>query len=398
MGKILIPIISLFLFSVLNIQAEGIEEMMIREDYIKSSLVVVSPGPHLYSAGGHLALRMRCDVQDVDYIYEFDGVTAPGHSMMTDYLCGKLEGSYIRREASDFFSEIKDEKRETTEYDLNLSPMQEIRLWQVADESVDNPGQYFFSPEQNNCCSMIMRLLDNSVSENSAPIISVPGIVQDSHRDNMEDFFWARPWTGLFWDIILGTEMDKERDTAELIYPKVLGSRLTKVTNPETGTPIISGREMPVGFDLEKPGFFTPQLCFIILLIGALILTYLNHKGRMIEAGIYFDIILFSVISGAGILLWGIFIASWFSVVTSWNILLLVFTPFQLPIFLLRKKRIGKNCILLQCAVYVILTSGVFWEEQIRLYGLWLFIAVAGIRSLNLLFSRQPDLTIAKLR
>lgn len=81
-------------------------DLMQEDDYIKASLIILSPGEALYSVGGHLALRMSCPIQNVDYIYEFDASLNQNESVVFNFLNGNLKGKYVRLYTSDFFGNV----------------------------------------------------------------------------------------------------------------------------------------------------------------------------------------------------------------------------------------------------------------------------------------------------
>ena len=49
---------------------DDIMAVMNHPEYIEASLLVVSPGKAVYSAGGHLAIRMQCPSKDINNNYK----------------------------------------------------------------------------------------------------------------------------------------------------------------------------------------------------------------------------------------------------------------------------------------------------------------------------------------
>ncbi|MDE6027064.1 MAG: DUF4105 domain-containing protein [Muribaculaceae bacterium] len=174
-----------------------LHELMAQEDYISCSLMTVAPGHELYSAGGHMAIRMNCPTQDVDYVYEFDAVSGGTDSFTADFLNGTLQGAYQRLYTSDFLSKAEEADRAVREYNLSLTPDQEVRLWSMLDDAVDSRRLYPFTPAEYNCCSMLMWMLQSSVGKEFPSDSKGIVLPQDYGRFYIEDCFSGSPWIGL---------------------------------------------------------------------------------------------------------------------------------------------------------------------------------------------------------
>lgn len=144
---------------------EDLKSLMQQEDYIKASLIVVSPGKEIYSAGGHIAMRLSCPIQGVDYIYEFDAAMDDSSSVVAHYLNRTLRGEFVRLYETVFIDNVRKENRQAEEYTLNLTPEQEVALWSNLDNAVDNRINYPFSPSEYNCCSTILSMIELAVEE-----------------------------------------------------------------------------------------------------------------------------------------------------------------------------------------------------------------------------------------
>lgn len=370
------------------------------EDYIKASLVVVSPGNAIYSAGGHLALRMNCPYQSVDYIYEFDAVLNSDESLIFQFLKGTLKGNYVRLFTSDFLSKNSFDGRIINEYPLNLSPEQEVSLWENLDNAVDNNSVLEFSPTKNNCCSMILSLIESSLH---TELFSSPEITESLNgcgRKYLKDFFGNSQWKGLLWNLILGLDFDQSQKSLYLFYPKVIGKYLSLVVNPINHKPLIDQKSKVIGFDNTERSlhlYITPQIVFTILFIISVILTYRNIKGKSINLSHWFDIFLIGICTTLGCIIWYMFFASIFSGNLYLNILMLVFSPTPILLLFLNKTIVWIWYLKISMMFLIIILISIIFLIQIQLYCLWLLMIVFLIRGLYNIYSLKSSMFNSKI-
>lgn len=357
------------------------------ENYIKASLVVVSPGDAIYSAGGHIALRMTCSTQDVDYIYEFVAKIGENESLIYRYLNGTLEGNYIRLYADVFYGRMNDENRKSSDYPLNLTPMQEVMLWALLDEAVDGENnRYSFTPTTNNCCSMLLPLIAQAINYDIFSDQYTLNIAKTTGREYLEDVFSVCPWTGLIWNILIGTNFDKPADAINLLYPKIISNSLSLVVNPENGENLLIDNDFSKkSFNDTKRSFLQPKNIFILIFITSCCLTIFNLNNRFKKVALTFDAILLSISTIFGCILWYMFMVSIIHHNTHYNMMLAIFNPVPVFLLLIRNKKVWMNYSLVIATVSTLYLLTIRFIPQIQLYGLWLLIAAILVRSLTFL-------------
>lgn len=364
-------------------QNNNIEELMWDDNYISSSFLVVSPGEKIYSVGGHLALRMKCPVQNVDYIYEFDAVLENDETLIYQYLNRTLEGRYIRLFASDFFAKVISENREFIEYPLSLTPDQKIRLWSCLDNEVDSNSIYPFEPTSINCCSMLLAILEKSIGQDLFAKSNVINASETTGRDYIQDFFEYSPWVGLLWNILIGCEFDRPTSVINLMYPKIIGKSLTSIINPANNEPlVVRSDSSEVLFRNGEKHILSPEDFFLMILLISVFLSIMNTMGRLSKASLFFDIVLIIATIVIGLVLWYMFMTSMIQNNVKFNMLLILFTPIPLLLIFLRNKRIWEIYSMVIAIISASFLIGINYITQIQKYGLWLFVITLLIRSL----------------
>lgn len=355
------------------------------ENYIQASLIVVSPGEAIYSAGGHIALRMICPMQQVDYTYEFVAKIGGDESLIHKYLNGTLEGNYIRLFSDTFYTKVNEEDREASEYILNLTPMQKVMLWSLLDDAVDEENnRYPFIPMTNNCCSMLLPLIARATNYDIFSDMDTVDSDKTTGRDYLEDIFCAHPWTGLIWNILFGTEFDKRADTINLLYPKIINKSLSMLVNPENGKNLLINNSFHQKSLFEtNHHFLQPKYIFIFIFIMSCCLTILNMKNRFKIVALIFDGMLLLITTFLGCILWYMFLVSIINCNPNYNMMLAIFNPAPVLLLLIRNKQAWVIYSLLIAVVATLCLFAINYIPQIQLYGLWLLIATILVRSLT---------------
>lgn len=367
----------------------GIEELMQRDDYISASLMVVAPGEASYAAGGHLTLRMRCPIQNVDYTYEFDAALNDDQSLLWLYITGRLKGEYVRLLTADFLAKAHKENRTVDEYQLNLTPEQEVALWAGADDAVDAPADLPFTPAEHNCCSMLLTLIESSTGIDFFSNTPLHGAL----RKYMPDVFYGSPWTGLMWNTLMGIDFDRDATPTSLLYPKIMGEQLYKANNPANGKPLTNCNTVSSAFSNAKHSTFTPTLAFALLLAFTCLLTATNAAGRLQRAARRFDWILVAVTTATGCVLWLAFFASLFGTRPYANALMALCTPLPIALALARKPALWLWWARAETAIAAITLASACFTWQMRIYGMWLPVAAILIRGLYYIHSNNPKTT-----
>lgn len=313
---------------------------MERDDYVNVSLLTATPGKHVYSASGHAALRMECPQHSVDYCYEFDNIVSI--DVLLYFLRGKLEGLFVRQETSDFVERYRREGRGVTALRLNLTPDEDIRLWQYLDFSTDSIHRWKFDFMDSNCASMVVRAVKGAIDGNIV-YRDTPDELNGTFRGTFPLIFKNAPWASFVWNLLMGTGFDSPPSSFEqLLFPKAMTDEWARAT---IVSPTGEERQLavappimllePVIADESSP--FTPVVCFGLLLIVAVPVTILELRSVVVWPARVLDALLLVGVTLLGLLLSYLIFFSDHSA-SAWNWMFVVFSPLPAIVCLLGRR------------------------------------------------------------
>lgn len=319
----------IFFFYITKIAANNCHD----DDYIKASLLVAEEGLPIFSAGGHVAIRMECTQKKVDYIYEYVALIKNNYAI--DYIFETPKGKYLRRYTTDYIKQYEEEKRALHQIELILNPNNEILLWSNLDELVDSNISYGFDFMYENCSSMILKTIEDCIYPNTICFDGLPNEYNGSFREMFPIIFKNSPWATFSWNILLGNDYDINPHMRFKIFPMAYVSEWDKFTYNSTvgSTPLF--REPTI--ISQKNHYNTkssiqPNIIFSIVIILALIANFLEYKNRLTLFPKIYDIILFIGYLSLSIVL-AMLLCFSSQAATDWNWLILIFSPIHIAAY-----------------------------------------------------------------
>ena len=130
------------------------------EDFVVASILISDPIEGVLSPAGHTAIRLKCPIFDLDYVYHYVMVnTIDSISEQRAFFTGKF---YVRMLADTFSTYFKDGQetgRGLTEYPLYITPKEEQLLWQLLDEELEKSQQLKYDFVEQGCCVRTKKII-----------------------------------------------------------------------------------------------------------------------------------------------------------------------------------------------------------------------------------------------
>ena len=251
-------------------------------NFVKASLLIMSPGDALYSCAGHTCIRLECPKFNLDFCfsYESEGVT----DKIFTFFMGKLKMGMFAIPTADYLKIGRDEGRGVMQYELNLPPYVKQRLWKALDDKVAEGPCLEYDYMERGCAQAAMKVLHGSVKPYVMSIDAWPSkYATHSRHELLEDAILAYPWqTFLLYTICGATTDDGMAKLKNVVIPCYLLEilRIAKIGN----TPVITDKGVELlplagGADARKSRpFLTPYIVAWIVCAVAVVNCFLRWK------------------------------------------------------------------------------------------------------------------------
>lgn len=221
----LITLLSLLVVMRIGFAEAREDDPRLDDDFIRASLIMVSPGERVYQGFGHAAIRMECPSEGLDYVFTFESNV--GANLVKEFVLG-MDAGFIAVESDEFINDMKAEGRGLTAYRLNLTPRQRQELWRILDGRL-TVEIYNLNIRRMNCLSTLFDVIDEATGGGQLYI---------------EDSQIAGLTNGEYFERLLG----RDSPWGELMFKSLYGS-----DSDEVDTPLV--RTSPVSFELEYDKF-----------------------------------------------------------------------------------------------------------------------------------------------
>jgi hypothetical protein len=356
------------------------------------SLLTCSPGEEVYAFFGHTALRYQNRAKGLDVVFnygvfDFQTPNFVGKFVLgeTDYMLGATDFPY-------FIQEYAMRGSRVTEHRLALDSVQVEHLFGLLRDNYRPANRvYRYNYFYNNCTTKARDIVESAVAPDAT--IVYPSVEKnESFRDAVHRFTAVSPWYSFGIDLLLGAEADAPQDARRLQFiPSVLMGDFESATivRGDSARRLVEAVEVLVEEDRLPVAisFFTPNLCFALLLLLVVLVTYSGYRrGRIYWA---VDVVLLLVQGVAGVLIAFMVMFSVHPTVGS-NMLIMLLNPMPLlllPLLLYAVIRRRRPYVMwLQSATVLLFLAMAPFVPQYFPLPVYLFAAALLVRSLYLTF------------
>ena len=251
---------------------DGFNDGIDRSDpnFVKASLLIMSPGDELYSCAGHSCIRLECPKFNLDYCFSYESESVK--DKIFTFFMGKLKMGMFAIPTADYLKLGRESGRGVMQYRLNLPPDAKQRLWKLLDKKVAEGPCLEYDYMERGCAQAAMRVLREALLPYTMDVQPWP---ENYDRWARSEFLAAAtvafPWQQFILYTICGaTNDDKMPKYRKVVIPKDLLEilRIAKIN----GQAIIDddGVELlPVTNAVGTPPLCTPfQLSWVVVAIA----------------------------------------------------------------------------------------------------------------------------------
>ena len=363
-------------------------DAMLRDDYIRASLLVISPGCDAYSLFGHCALRLECPSQQMDYCFTFEGSTDT--EGLLNFFRGRSMGGFVPAATDEYIDYYRGEGRSVTEYVLLLTPQEELSLWRNVDTEIARGFCHHYDYMHAQCTSKLVELVERVVEPRNGhgggtdlvggvTYGSLPTQLHGSFRDQMLVESERYPWSRFFWQTIMGPAGDDTEPVAQKITPRHLPAVWQHAIVGGAARPLAAadGELIVAATAAAASSVPSPTLVGSVLLLIVVIVTAGQWLRRWRRLPAVADVLLAVAHTLLALALTWLVLFSTLEA-TEWNWYLPVFCPLWLLLWLLCRKCRRPVCLAFLATVVATLALTPFVPQLDMAHAL--FIAAIGIR------------------
>ena len=391
MLRFTLVIVIVFLAS-LGVSAQEADTTKYDEDFVKTSLIIASPGDMLYSKVGHCAIRMQCPQYKLDYVFSYESEDA--RQKVLTFLAGKLKMGMFSVPTDEYISSYKKEGRSVAEYTLNIPIDAKRNLWKVLDTHVMEGANLPYDFITRGCAHSVLTMIDEGIFPLTLEFDSFPKTFATSTRRELTGLqMKEHPWTWCFLNLLVNGSIDDTDCSNEdkVIMPADLVESLLKARI--NGKPLISEapKALLTGKSEKSTCWFTPlMLAFVILLITIV--------ASLFENGGFWNYVLLAIQSALGI--FTLYLIAFSSLCcTEWSWLIIPFNPLPLIFWKWRKRwALPFAVIIALWAAAMLLSHHQLTDTAFIVLGIALVLNYANIFIRNKKHSKHIDARTAKRR
>jgi hypothetical protein len=251
--------------------AQGFNDTIDRlaPDFVTVSLCIADPTDYKEDAlgtSGHAFLRLQCPIFGLDHCFSYEGENV--NDNLFKYLSGQTKMGMFRVPTDEYLKDYHQWNRSVHEYQLNMPPEAEQRLWEIMDNHTTNKISLRHDLNKYGCAITVVKFVKQALAE--TPII----YAQDEEMEHMTRreigyrSLANHPWLRLTSMIFTDNKADKDLPIDEkLIIPADLAEVWQQATVQDQPFATYVGDIVEgAPLDNSKP-WFTPMIAAILILL-----------------------------------------------------------------------------------------------------------------------------------
>ncbi|MBR1462551.1 MAG: DUF4105 domain-containing protein [Prevotella sp.] len=300
MRRVVVILLQL-VFCACGVHAQRNDSVTVAADssnFVTASILILEPTNAIVSVFGHVAVRMECPSENLDYVFTLEN--NPNANAFTTGIMAKAPACYVAVPASVYINDAKSFKRGLVQYELNLNLQEKRELWRLLDENIANKNHGNFNLRTNSCLSVAIQAVQNCLAfdhfewgEMKFPRTLCDG---DFLRYSLQKAPWSEFIFVSFCGSLYGKHSPEEnRMTPESIIGLLKDARFVDSASGEW-RPVIAGDGVTIvkAEHEYRASFWSPLVVFGILFLLTLLVTAAQWMLKWDTTAHWFDLFLFS--------------------------------------------------------------------------------------------------------
>lgn len=222
-------------FNVFSLQAQN----KTLSSQAQISLLTSTPGPLLYQAFGHSAIRVQDPVSNLDQVYNYGTFDFDTDNFYWKFARGNLLYSLSIKPFQSYVEEYKFYNQTIYEQVFNFNLEEKNKLYSFLQENHLPANRfYLYDYFQDNCATRIYDIIFQVFAE-KVQMDDLSWYQPASYRESIDPYLRQFPWSHLGIDISLGMPTDRKMSPEDYMFlPEylMLGLQNAIIDQPDFGT------------------------------------------------------------------------------------------------------------------------------------------------------------------
>ena len=176
-------------------------------NFVKASLLIMSPGDELYSCAGHSCIRLECPTFNLDYCFSYESESVK--DKIFTFFMGKLKMGMFAIPTADYLKLGRESGRGVMQYTLNLPPDAKQRLWKILDEKVAEGPCLEYDYMERGCAQSALNVIMEALHPYRLVVDPWPDkFLNWTRREFVRDATQGYWWQQMPMCALCGTESD----------------------------------------------------------------------------------------------------------------------------------------------------------------------------------------------
>lgn len=257
------------------------------EDFVTASICVADPThwrDDILGTNGHAFIRLQCPVFELDNSFSYECESAEDN--LWRYFMKDLRMGLFCYSTESQIEVYRHWNRTIHEYQLNLPPDAELRLWEIMDNHVNNGTKLPMDMYKRGCAISLVHFVNEALGDTKIDYHEWPEEVLTKTRyqiiyDRYADYPWIR-LAACWW------ALDKRFDTPcsneeKLIMPDILVEAWSKATLSDKPLMIDRGDLVTGETVVVSKTYITPTVVLVLLVLiitGAIGVFVWRKRGK----------------------------------------------------------------------------------------------------------------------
>lgn len=265
-------------------------------DSLQVSLLTCAPGTKVYELYGHTAIRVRCEANNTDRVYNYGMFNSRQPRFVWRFIQGKTDYELGVEEFEPFAASYVYRGREMDEQILDLTTGEKSRLMERLERNAQpDKRQYHYNFLYDNCTTRAIAQIEACLD--GRLVYEPESIPACTFRGIIHEFSEGSPWFRFGQDLLLGSEVDTLLGRKGIMFSPIyaeafLADAYVKEKDGTLRKLVAKAQRYERRAELPQGNVWPSPLFVIVLLLGVTLFMSFYDRHRQKACTLFDDMLI----------------------------------------------------------------------------------------------------------